>query len=77
MKTTLPIEIIASLEGMKIAVTSGTCTLCEYDFVANAWRELESLPWPLTLNQAEVWLDGWNRADHFSALNQLIAPTPE
>jgi hypothetical protein len=77
METTQPIEIIASLEGMKITVTSDTCTLREYDFVANAWRDLESLPWPLTLFQAELWLDGWNRVDRFSALNRLIARTPE
>ena len=77
MRTTSTVKIIASLEGMQITVTSGTCTLLEYDFVADAWRDLESLPWPLTRFQAEIWLDGWNRVDHFSALNRLIAPTPE
>lgn len=77
MKITKPIEVIASLESRKIMVTSGTCTLHEYDHVANEWRELDSMSWPLTRTQAENWLEGWNRVDHFSALNNLTAPLPE
>jgi hypothetical protein len=77
MKKTQPVEVIAPLEGMKIMVTSGTCTLHEYDFVANVWGDVDSMPWPLTRTQAEIWLEGWNRVDHFTALNQLIAPLPE
>jgi hypothetical protein len=72
-----PVEVIAALEGMKITVRSGTCSLCEYDFVANEWRDVDSTLWPLTRAQAEIWLDGWNRMDHFSAINQLIAPFQE
>jgi hypothetical protein len=77
MEKTQPVEVIASLEGMKIMVTSSVCTLHEYDFVANMWLDVDSISWPLTRTQAESWLEGWNQVDHFTALNQLIAPLTE
>jgi Rps23 Pro-64 3,4-dihydroxylase Tpa1-like proline 4-hydroxylase len=77
MEISQPTEVTASLEGKKIKVAAGTCTLFEYDFMHDVWNDVDSLPWPLTLNQARFWLAGWNQVDRFSAVNKLIGPSPE
>lgn len=66
-------EVVASLEGMKVAITGGHCELYEYNFEDNNWQEVDSKPWPLPPEQAEAWLKGWNSVDRFTALNRLIA----
>lgn len=66
-------EIVASLEGMRVLIADGHCELHEYDFERNQWREINSHPYPLTREQAEIWLTGWNTADRLSALSRLTA----
>lgn len=65
--------IVASLEGMKVVITEGHCELHEYNFEDNHWREIDSKLWPISREEAEAWLEGWNSVDRFTAFNRLIA----
>lgn len=66
-------EIVASLEGMRVLVADGYCELDEYDFEHNEWCGINSHPYPLTRELAEIWLTGWNGVDRLSALARLTA----
>lgn len=70
-------EVVASLEGMRVVITSAICELCEYNFAENGWATLEARRWPLQQEIAERWLNGWNAVDRFKALNLLTASVPE
>lgn len=64
----VPNQVVASLEGMKVVVRDSGCELHEYNFDTNSWSEIESLPWPITLVEAERWLRNWNPVDQLAAL---------
>ena len=71
----MSIEVVASLEGMRIVVG---CQLDMYDFERNAWTPVTRSRWPLSTQEAEEWLTGWNEVDHFTAINLLRdVPTDE
>lgn len=70
MGTTIS-EVVASLEGMKIVAYSDRCELHEYDFEENTWREVSNSARPMTRENAESWLSGWNAPDHRAALALL------
>ncbi|MFB3779477.1 MAG: hypothetical protein ACE141_17800 [Bryobacteraceae bacterium] len=65
-------EVIASLEGMKIAVDGNHCSLQEFSFDLNCWRTIETSAHPMSRAHAEEWLEGWNSVDRWTALNLLI-----
>jgi len=67
-------EVIASLEGQRIRVEAGVCSLDYYDFGDDHWKLKESAPWPLERETAAAWLAGWNRVDRFAAFNLLVEP---
>jgi hypothetical protein len=66
-------EVVASLEGMKIVAASDRCALHEYNFEENAWQEVSRSSRPMTLEKAEGWLMGWNAVDRFAALTLLTS----
>ena len=69
-------EVIASLEGQRIRVEAGVCSLDYYDFGDDHWELRDSAPWPLDRVTAAAWLAGWNRVDRFAAFNLLVQPQP-
>jgi hypothetical protein len=69
-------EVVASLEGQRIRVDEGTCSLDFYNFDRDHWELRDSAPWPLDRATASTWLDGWNRVDRFAAFNLLVQPQP-
>jgi hypothetical protein len=74
----MSIEVVALLEGMRIVVGGGWCQLDMYDFERNAWTPVTRSRWPLSTQEAEEWLTGWNEVDHFTAINLLRdVPTDE
>ena len=74
----MSIEVVASLEGMRIVVGGGWCQLDMYDFERNAWTPVTRSRWPLSPQEAEEWLTGWNEVDHVTAINLLRdVPTDE
>lgn len=78
MVNSMGTEIVASLEGMKVVVTTlCECELHEYNFVENAWNKVEETKWPLSCALAAKWLEGWNAVDRFKAFSLLTAPIPE
>jgi hypothetical protein len=70
-------EVVASLEGMKVEIREGICSLSEYDFDQNKWHRIDSAQWPLSRDGAEHWLAGWNRVDRFAAMCSLTARNSE
>ena len=70
-------EVIASLERARITIQDGACQLDEYNFESNSWHVKELHSWPLTGEDADRWLTGWTRYDHFKARNLLIRPEPD
>jgi hypothetical protein len=68
--------VIASLEGQRILVEAGVCSLDYYDFGDDHWELRESAPWPLERETASACLAGWNRVDRFAAFNLLVKPQP-
>ena len=74
----MSIEVVASLEGMRMVVDGGWCQLDMFDFERNAWTPVTRSRWPLSTQKAEEWLTGWNAVDHFTATNVLRhVPTDE
>jgi hypothetical protein len=64
-------SVAASLEGMRVVVEDGICRLEEYDFVKNAYFEIDAQPWPLSGIVASDWLAGWNAFDRRLATSLL------
>ncbi len=69
-----PVEVVASLEGMKIIARADSCELYLYNFAENAWHQIEDSPRPLTAEKAKRWLNGWNRVDFHAAHRCLVEP---
>ena len=69
-------EVTPSLEGQRIRVEAGVCSLVYYDFGDDHWELKESAPWPLGRETAAAWLDGWNRVDRYAAFILLVEPQP-
>lgn len=63
--------VTASLEGAQVLLDGEQCRLQEYDFEANRWQPKDEATWPLTRQQAEEWVAGWNPVDRFVAMNLL------
>jgi hypothetical protein len=69
-------EVVASLEGARIRIDEGTCSLDEYHFGDNRWVVMRCAPWPLDRETAAAWLAGWNSVDRNAAFNLLVEPQP-
>ncbi len=69
-------EVVVSLEGQRIQVDEGTCSLDYYNFDRDHWELRESAPWPLDRETAAAWLAGWNPVDRNAAFNLLVQPQP-
>jgi hypothetical protein len=69
-------KVVASLEDARVVITEDFCQLDEYDFDTNCWNDKERYPWPLSREQAQRWLQGWNSVDSFKARNLLIRSEP-
>ncbi len=63
--------VVASLEGQRIRVHEGTCSLDYYNFEHDRWELRDSAPWPLDRETAAGWLAGWNAVDRFAAFSAL------
>jgi len=70
-------EVVASLEGMKVVAMRETCKLLEYNFDDNCWYEVDRSARPMSLSQAESWLQGWNDVDRHVALGLLTGAFAE
>ncbi|MGH9344406.1 MAG: hypothetical protein ACRD19_11680 [Terriglobia bacterium] len=68
------IEVIASLEGMKVAAHAQSSALYEYDFDENAWHEIDASSRPMSTDDASRWVQGWNPVDRLAALAVLTSP---
>lgn len=65
-------QVVASLEGMRILITDDGCELHEYDFSLNSWKPKMNALWPLSKQEAEARLQGWNKIDRSTAMNMLV-----
>lgn len=65
-------EVIASLEGSRIRVDEGICSLAHYHFDDDRWVVKRCALWPLDRETATTWLKGWNDDDRFIAFNMLV-----
>ena len=69
-------EVIAPLEGARVRIEEGICSLAEYHYADERWVAKCSAPWPLDRQTATAWIEGWNRLDRFAAFNLLVEPQP-
>ena len=66
------VQVIASLEGMRVRREGQTCFLDEFNFVRNDWNNLEEAVFPLDPLTATTWTRGWNAVDKRDATTMLL-----
>jgi hypothetical protein len=76
-RPTTSAEVVASLEGMRVVVKPQSCELHEYNFEENCWQEVSRSACPMTVSQAETWVEGWNDVDRRTAVVLLTSRLAE